>query len=350
MKIVHLHFGKDGGAERFFVNLANALGERSGIEQKFFIRPNRSWRKEIEHLGVITEDPFRYISPKSLWLKLRFPSLMRKEKPDAIMAWMPRAARLIPSLDGVVKLVRLGDYPRHLNHFNTCDVLVCNNPDIGEHCKRIGWSKPLRTISNFPRHVPADPIARSQLDTPEDAFVISGSGRFVHRKGFDTLLTAASKLPKAYVWLVGDGEEKANLQAQARELGISERVRFIGWVKEPAPYIAGSDVFCMPSRHEPLGNVVLEAWQLKVPTVASASEGPTWFMQDGENGLVFPIDDVNALASALLRLQNEQELRQKIVAGATQTAQTMFTKEAVVEQYLKLIEEFKENGHASSGH
>lgn len=341
MKIIHLHFGKDGGAERFFVNLVNAFGEHGGIEQQFFIRPKRSWRNEIEHLGPITEDPFRYASPKSWWLKLRFAAIMRKQKPDAIMAWMPRAARLIPNIDNVVKLVRLGDYPRHLDHFQVCDVLVCNNPDIGEHCKKIGWTKPLRTISNFPRAVPRLPVSRSQLDTPEDAFVVSGSGRFVHRKGFDTLISAVANIPGAYLWLVGDGEEKSNLQNQAQKLGMLDRIRFIGWVAEPAPYIAAADVFCMPSRHEPLGNVVLEAWQLQVPTVASSSEGPTWFMRDEENGLVFPIEDVRTLTNALQRLQADRTLRQKLVHGAIQTTKNMFSKQAVVEQYIQLIEDFK---------
>ena len=341
MKIFHLHFGKDGGAERFFVNLVNALSERSDIEQRFYIRPGRTWRKEIEHLGSITEDPFRYTSLKSWLLKWRFASIMRKEKPDAIMAWMPRAARLIPAMDGVVKLVRLGDYPRHLDHFETCDVLVCNNPDIGEHCKRMGWAKPIQTISNFPRNVPRTPIARAHLDTPEDAFVISGSGRFVRRKGFDTLVAAAANIPGAYLWLVGDGKEKANLQSQAAKLGMADRVRFIGWVAEPAPYIAASDVFCMPSRHEPLGNVVLEAWQLQIPTIASSSEGPTWFMRDGQNGLLFPIDDVQALTQALQRLKADSELRRSLVDGATQTTQQMFTKDAIVDQYLQLIKDFQ---------
>ena len=57
-KILHIHSGKDGGAERFFVNLANAFGEY-GLKQKFVIRPKRSWRREIVDLGQIFEDASR---------------------------------------------------------------------------------------------------------------------------------------------------------------------------------------------------------------------------------------------------------------------------------------------------
>ncbi len=54
MRVLHLHFGKHGGAERFFVVLANALSER-GVEQRFVIRPKRAWRSEVENLGLIVE-------------------------------------------------------------------------------------------------------------------------------------------------------------------------------------------------------------------------------------------------------------------------------------------------------
>ncbi len=69
-KILHMHFGKDGGAERFFVNLVQAFGE-AGMEQRFVTRPGRIWRDEIAPLGPIIENHYRRISPTSLWLTWR---------------------------------------------------------------------------------------------------------------------------------------------------------------------------------------------------------------------------------------------------------------------------------------
>jgi len=83
-RVLHLHFGKDGGAERFFVNLVNALGER-GVEQRFIIRPRRSWRREIEALGPIIENHYRYISFSSLllqWRVRRMPSATLIDRPS----------------------------------------------------------------------------------------------------------------------------------------------------------------------------------------------------------------------------------------------------------------------------
>jgi glycosyltransferase involved in cell wall biosynthesis len=335
-KVLHIHFGKEGGAERFFVNLANAFADR-GLEQKFIIRPGRTWQGSISLLGDVILNNYRRLSPSSYLLELRLHWLLRRWQPDAIMAWMPRAARLIPDYKGAVKLTRLGDFPAHLNHFGNCDVLVGNIPGIGQHCVDLGWNRATRTISNFPRVLNSTPIDRATLDTPRDAFVISGSGRFVNRKGIDLLIRAAARIPGAYLWLVGDGKERASLEALAYETGIAERTRFIGWVDEPAPYIAASDVFCMPSRHEPLGNVTLEAWSVGVPVVSTRSEGPSWYMRDGENGCLVDIDDLDGFTAGIARIRADKEFAAQLVAGANRQLQAMFTKERIIEQYLELF-------------
>jgi glycosyltransferase involved in cell wall biosynthesis len=336
MRVLHLHFGKDGGAERFFVNLVREFGNR-GVEQHFVIRPNRAWRAEIDHLGPIIENSYSRILPTSLLLEWRVRRLCKIWRPDAVMAWMPRAARLVPNYPNAVKLTRLGDFPRHLNHFKRCDALVGNTPDIGVHCQKLGWTRPMLTISNFPRPVAPVPVPRARLDTPEDAFLICGAGRFVPRKGMDLLVRAAAKIPGAWLWLVGDGVERQSLEALVRGEGMQARTRFVGWVDEPVHYLASADVVGMPSRHEPLGNVVLEAWQARVPVVSTRSEGPNWYMKDGHNGLLTEIDDLDAFAGALLKIQKDRPLGQRLVTGATQTLADQFSIDGIVSKYLTLF-------------
>lgn len=336
MKVIHFHFGKDGGAERFFVNLANALAER-GIEQKFVIRPNRIWRGEIADCGEIVENHYRRTSLSQFWLEWRVRKMAREFNPDAIVSWMPRASRLLPKHADALKITRLGDYPKKLDHFKNCDVLVGNVPGIGERCRNLGWQKRVEIVSNFPKPVEAVPVTRASMDTPQDAFVVSSAGRFVHRKGMDALIRAVAKLDNAWLWLVGDGKEKDNLVKIAKEVGLSDRLRFAGWQKEPAHFLSASDIFCMPSRHEPLGNVVLEAWSLGLPVVSSRSEGPSWFMRDEDNGLLVDIDDIEGFANAFSRLRESPKLRDKIVSGGNNSLDTVFSKKAITDQYLNLF-------------
>ena len=335
-KVLHIHFGKDGGAERFFVNLAQAFGER-GVEQRFIIRPHRAWRGEIEGLGVLMENNYRRLSLSSLLLEWRLCRMLQRWRPDAIMAWMPRAARLIPDWPEAVKLTRLGDFPRHLTHFRRCDALVGNVPGIGDRCKALGWTKPVFTITNFPRRVVARPVMRAEFDTPEDAFLISGAGRFVPRKGLDLLIRMVARIPGAWLWLIGDGQERTALEALAREVGVAGRTRFTGWVEEPIHYIAATDVFGMPSRHDPLGNVILEAWQAGVPVVATRSEGPTWYMIDGTNGALVDIDDLDAFTARVDQLRNDRTLADALAAGGRARLEDMFSRDRIVGRYLALF-------------
>ena len=332
-RLLHLHFGKDGGAERFFVNLAQAF-QRRGVEQRFAIRPGRVWEPEIAPLGPVIRDNYRYASLSRFWLEWRLRRLCRTWRPDAILAWMPRAARAIPDWTPAVKLTRLGDFPRHLDHFGRCDALIGNTPDIVTHCRGLGWTKPGLVISNFARPVAPVPVDRAAHGTPDDAFLIAAAGRFVTRKGMDMAIRAAARVPGAHLWLIGDGKERPALEALAAAEGIAARTRFIGWVDEPVHYLAAADALVFPSRHEPLGNVILDAWQARVPVVCTRAEGPGWYVRDGIDAIMVAIDDLDGLAGGLSALRDDPALRARYAAAGPARLQEMFSEDAVVDAYL----------------
>ena len=336
MRVIHFHFGKDGGAEVFFVHLLNALAER-GVEQTIVIRPDRRWKKDLPASVRVIESHFRTFSLDRIMLPLRMAALIKKWRPDSVLGWMPKGAKLMPVSTPVLRLARLGDYPVSFKRFENIDVLVCNTPGIARHVRDMGWTRGVEVISNFTSLERAEPVSRSVLDTPEDAFVISSKGRFVPRKGFDVLIRATALLPGAYLWILGSGEQEDNLRALADQLGVSDRVRFAGWQADPRPFIAASDCFAMASSHEPLGNVILEAWAQKVPVVSTRSEGPTWFMQDGVDGLLVPIDDHQAFADAISRIRDEKGLAEKLIEGSERTLESRFSRDAVVDAYVSLL-------------
>ncbi|RVH77915.1 glycosyltransferase, partial [Sinorhizobium medicae] len=185
MKVSHFHFGKDGGAERFFVHLVNALAER-GVEQTATIRPGRSWRRDIEGVAKIRESHFRNLSLDRILLPLKVKHMARREKPDVLMAWAPRASELMPNYRGAFKISRLGDYPTRLSYFRNTDCIVCNTPGIAERVRDLGWTREVRVISNFTATGRVEAVDRAKLDTPADAPVVMSMGRFVERKGFHT--------------------------------------------------------------------------------------------------------------------------------------------------------------------
>ena len=336
-RIFHIQPGTDGGTERFFVTLSEAFHGR-GIDQAFAIRPKRAWRGELEGFGDVVEGQFLRRTPRGMFDLWRLHRSIREFRPDAIMAWRAPAARLIPRAVPAAKVVRLGDYPRHVRHFAGLDAVVCNNPSIARHIDGIGWNGDAPIISNFSRPVAVSPISRGELDTPDGAFVVCGAGRFTRVKGFDLLIDAIAHVPGAYLWLVGDGPEAEALKWQSEDLGVSDRVRFAGWRDDPTEVIGAADAFVLPSRDEPLGNALIEAWRVGVASVATQTDGPNWYAEDGRDALLVPLGDPGAIAAALLRLQQDPGLRQHLADGAWATLSEKFDRDGVVNAYLKLFD------------
>ncbi len=254
-----------------------------------------------------------------------------------ILAWMQRGARLLPDFPDVLKVVQLANYPKHLRYYKNADALIAIQPDHMNYVRNLGWTRPIHLITNFSNDVEPAPIQRSTLDTPENAFVVCGVGRFIHKKGFDVLIRAMKDIPDAWLWLIGEGTERNTLEGLVGELGLEHRTRFTGWVEEPTHYVASSNLFCLPSRREPLGIVTLEAWKAKVPVVATKSEGPSWYVKDGENGLLVDIDDADGITSAIKRVQNDMQLAKRLSIAGYQMLENTFSKEKIVDRYFELL-------------
>lgn len=130
---------------------------------------------------------------------------------------------------------------------------------------------------------------RIQFDRP----TILSIGRLNHQKGFDILLDACKEFRKEnkewQLVIIGDGPLRNALKAQANAIGLSKDVDFIGNIKNPYPYYRGADIFVLPSRHEGMPNVILEALSCGVPIITtSASPGPLEYIRHMETGLVVP--------------------------------------------------------------
>jgi len=100
-----------------------------------------------------------------------------------------------------------------------------------------------------------------------------------------------------------------------------------------ASLFASADLFVSASRHEPLGNVVLEAWAQELPVVATASEGPAALIHNEENGILTPVEDPSTLARAIRRVLLDDPLRQRIAAAGRRSFEAAFTETAVVARY-----------------
>ncbi|WP_164102423.1 glycosyltransferase [Candidatus Laterigemmans baculatus] len=126
-------------------------------------------------------------------------------------------------------------------------------------------------------------------------------GRMTWEKGQDLLIEAMARIdaPQLMLWLVGDGPLRGALERQAAELGVADRVRFTGHLKDAVGLLARCDLLVCPSRYEGLPNVVLEAFGLGVPVIAADAGGTRELVRDAETGRLVPAGDAGALSRAV---------------------------------------------------
>ena len=324
-----------GGAESFFVSLSAALA-RAGVTVHAILRASDLSESALTAAGV----PFatarfgRLLDPFTGWRLRRVASDFT---PDIVLAFAGRAAAMMPR--GAYTLIgRLGGY-YNLKNFRRCDYLVCNTPDLVRYVTAGGWpAGRVFHIPNFPNLAQSEAASRAGYATPESAPLALALGRLHPNKAVDVLLRAAAKIPGLWVWIAGDGPERARLERLAQELGVAPRVRFLGWCMNRTALFKAADICVYPSRKEPFGNVVIEAWGCGVPLVAAASTGPASLIRPGEDGVLVPVDDAEALADAIRSILAAPDFARLLAENGKRRVEQEFSETAIVRRYLDLFE------------
>lgn len=189
--------------------------------------------------------------------------------------------------------------------------------------------------------------ARSHLHLPADAWIVGNVGRLHPDKDQDTLLRGfAAALPQlpnnSLLAILGSGRLEDDLKMLAAELGIGDRVLFLGQVDHARRYFKAFDVFALTSDHEPFGMVLLEAMAAGVPLIVTACGGAREIVEGV--GILFPLGNEDALASGLTHLAELDADQQRVCAQMMQERlQERFSDEAVRRDFwhLPMLSAFK---------
>ena len=341
MTVLHL-LGSPGagGAETYFVSLAAALA-RSGLAQAAAIHANPMRERMLAEAGVpVTVMPFA--APFDLVTPGRIARLARETDAKVLLQWMNRAGRCTPRKGPWTRIGRLGGY-YGLKYYRGCELLVANTEDIRRYILSQGWPAERATyVPNFAAPGPQPPESRARLETPDDAPLLLAMGRLHESKGLDVALKALEHLPGSYLWIAGDGPLEGALKTLAERLGVISRVRFLGWRDDPSALYRAADVCVFPSRYEPLGNTVIQAWAHGTPIVAAASVGPAALIEGEADGLLVPIDDAEGLAAAVGRLIRDDDLRQRLTEAGLARVQGEFAEGSVVARWREIFAAYGE--------
>ena len=160
------------------------------------------------------------------------------------------------------------------------------------------------------------------------------------------ILARVLRKTKARLVMVGDGSERTNCVHRAKCLGVSEYCTFVGKQPNIVDYLCASDVLLLPSEQESFGLAALEAMAVQVPVIASRVGGIPEVVDDGENGFLSPVGDIDKMADDTVRLLSDPKLRREFGKHARQSATERYGTQKIIPKYIAFYEKILSAAHA----
>lgn len=342
-----------GGAERATVTLLAAL-QRRGHRVLLFCADD-SVAGHARSRGVATE---RAVLGGDAMLPdaLRFAAKLRRHRPDALIigtfkkmllagcaAWLARVPRVVARIGLETDTPRGRKY--HFAIARWVHAVVLKTEDMRRKYLDAGTDAQKLVlipggVSLPPLRLPPGEVRRS-LGIAPGARVIGAAARLDVQKRLDRLLRAFASLPPdVHCVLAGDGPDRASLQSLAVELGVAERVHFLGLREDVADVLAALDVYVITSGREGMSNSMMEALAAGLPVVSTAVSGADDALAplpDGRAPGIVVGFDADEVASGVRRVLDDPVLRREMAAAALERARESFDFETMVGRWEALL-------------
>jgi len=351
------------GSERYTLQLVNALAAQGRAVDLILQDKGTTLINDVDprvrQIEIGTRNPFstvlflaRYLKtspPRALITVMEKPSLL-----GIVASVLARYKNIVPTIHFDIDTYAQNEYALRRNVLRLLVALFYRYAPVavgvsdGASEKLQHWVGPrtkVVTILNgfdlsFLRNRSREKVSFPWL-THKTVPVVIGCSRFVPLKGFDVLLKAFARVKAtspARLILLGDGKQRPALEALVKDLGIENDVAMPGYVSNPQAWFAASDVFVFSSRSEGFGNVLVEALASGVRVISTdCLSGPRQILDSGKYGTLIPVDDVPALASALLgALRSPSDEMQR--GAAQQYLDARFSLEFMAVSYLSLVD------------
>jgi len=370
------HAGVLGGAELSLLDVIDAFMPGAGVT----LFADGPFRTALERRGLpVQVDPLgafagvkkhgRLPSPAAAWDALRHARrLARRAQAFDVLYANSQKAFVVSVIAGwlarrpVVWHLRDILAPPHFRRVNVravvwlanrCAALVITNSHATAHAfvSAGGNAALVRVVHNGIDAAPFDAVTdddaracRAELGVPSETPLVVHVGRFHHWKGQHVLLRALAHIPRAHAWFIGAplfGEEAygAELRVEAERLGVSGRVRFLGFRDDVPRLMRAADLIVHSSVYpEPFGRVVVEGMLAGRPVIASRAGGVEEIVSDGETGWLVPPDDAGALAVAIGAVLADPVIAALTVARAAKRARDHFTRAAMIRGVIGAVE------------
>ena len=229
--------------------------------------------------------------------------------------------------------------------FAWADAVSPLSPELDRGLRRLPWVRP--RLVPIPNGVDLDEVGASTviaapLVEAREAgeFVVGYLGQLIERKRVDVLIDAFAALPggRSRLVVVGDGDQRERLQAQARSLGLEARVHFTGFRDDRLEWLRGFHALVLPSTLEGIPRCLMEAMAAGVPVVATDIPGTRELVEDGRSGLLVPVADAPRLAAALASLRDDPVRARGLSQAGLRRVHEHFSARAMAVRYRALFD------------
>lgn len=195
--------------------------------------------------------------------------------------------------------------------------------------RKLVWVRNAIDSSFFRRSPAPDPSFRASLNIPNGARVVGAVGRLNGEKDYPNFLSAARSLleqdPQLYFVIAGKGELESELKQMAQNMGVAERVSFLGHFHDVRQVYELMDVYVLSSTREGLPNTVLEAMAMEVPIVSTDVDGVKEAVSGQAEAILVPARDSQALAGAIRNVLDDADLAKRLATAARQKVEDEFS-------------------------
>jgi glycosyltransferase involved in cell wall biosynthesis len=335
------HLGA-GGAEQQFVHIVNNVDE----EKQVYFTEDRGVRMSDLDRGITVSGGYGKRTPLRSTGELK--KVIESFKPDIVHSFLmyscfitaltlrfsrhkPRfIAQEFSPPEEILKEVSFPGLKKHLLTFSykRADRLITIARAVMERFIDDGFVSDREKVGfvhdglNIEKYKTLEPkqVLKAKLGLSENVTYVCFVGSLVKRKGLDTLIHCFSEITRTdtHLLIVGEGPDKQSFEERASR---DNRIDFLGYKNNAIEYIKASDLFVLPSLYEGLPNVIIEAMIVGTPVVASNVSGIPELIEHDVNGLLVPPGDWKEIKTAIMKLLDDQDLRERYITESRKRAE-----------------------------
>lgn len=356
MKIANVILtSQNGGAEQAFIDYLTVF-KNLGHEVSAIIKNDAPYAGKAEKLCSLVKKTTNKFGFYDFIAIRNIAKYLKQIDADAVFAHSGRSAALTAKALKKIKNKKIFfvavNHSMNVKRSIGADLILSVNKEIFYKTIELGQDQDKSFVMYNATDLSDAPQAPRQINLCEKSEIILGViGRFDPIKSFEFAIKAMKKLQETsqeegsnkrfILKIAGAGPQEDFLRNLTKELGLENKVQFLSWVKDKKEFFDSIDIFCLTSKRETFGLVLLEAMKFCKPIISTNADGPKEILRNEVDGLMVNLDPIESvderIAKAALRLINEPELANKLAQNSFNKVKEKFSYEALEKRMAEIV-------------